>query len=77
MWRDRILYVAEMSYIQCPKCGGFSGCVGRTIYQCGCPAISAEMLNELTEAVKNNATINETTDWYGVCVDLVKKGWKR
>ncbi|GEM_PF-6721642 len=66
-----------MSHILCPKCGGYNGVIGMTIYRCNCPVIDAKMYNELMEAVKNNQTVNETTDWYGVCVDLVNKGWKR
>ena len=65
-----------MSHILCHKCGGFNGVVGRTIYHCNCPAVSQKMVTELTEAVANNQTVMETTNWAGVCVDLVMKGWK-
>jgi len=65
-----------MSYMQCTKCGGYNGVTGNMVAQCNCPAVSTKMVSELMEAVANNQTVNETTNWGGVCVDLVKKGWK-
>lgn len=66
-----------MSYMQCTKCGGFVGVVGRQMFLCECPAVSAVMVQELQEAVLHNSTINETTDWAGVVIELTQKGWKR
>jgi hypothetical protein len=35
------------------------------------------MVNDIYQAVLNNGTKNDSTDWIGVAVDLVKKGYKK
>lgn len=66
-----------MSYMQCGKCGGSFGMIGSQVIHCDCPAVPAAMVADLEEAFANNQTINETTNWAGVCVDLIKKGYKK
>jgi len=66
-----------MSMMQCSKCGGNFGIVGRQVFQCDCPAVPAVMVQELEEAVRNNGTVNDSTNWAGVVLDLYKKGWRK
>jgi hypothetical protein len=62
---------------QCPKCGGFNGEDQSKDVHCDCPIVPQTMVNDIYQAVLNNGTANDSTDWIGVAVDLVKKGYKK
>ena len=62
----------------CTKCGGFNGFrADREGVFCDCPCVPQTMVNDIYQAVLNNGTKNDSTDWVGVTVDLVKKGYKK
>src|SRR5208337_2311216 len=55
------------------KCGGINGEVDGSPLHCDCPAVPMTIVNDIYQAVLNNGTTNDSTDWIGVTVDLVKK----